>query len=116
VERVTVIEAEITFRSQNEIGRANPLVLDHPTARYRPHVTVNLRDSPTQISGEERLGVQFPPQSSDLHAGVPAVLRFHTLFRDVDCSALKPGVEFRILEGPLVVGTGRVIRVLTEGL
>jgi hypothetical protein len=109
-----VFEAEITFRTQQEVGRANPLVLNHPTARYRPHVTLNTSLSPYHVPSSERLGSQFPRQGKDLQAGVPTLLRFEALYSDVDYSGLRPGARFRILEGPLLVGTGRIVRILQE--
>jgi translation elongation factor EF-Tu-like GTPase len=108
-----VIEAEIMFLSQGEIGRTNPLVLNHPTARYRPHVTLDHAHRPEHVARPERLGVEFPRQGENLETGVPTILRFELLYSGVDYSALKPGVRFRILEGPKLVGTGTVTRVIT---
>jgi hypothetical protein len=108
----TIVEAEITFRTQEEVGRKNPLVLNHPTARYRPHVTLNMSRPPEHVPGTERLGVEFPQQCPDLKPEVSTMLRFQPLYEGVDYSGLTPGVQFRILEGPLLVGTGVVRRIL----
>ena len=108
----SIIEAEIIFRTQEEVGRTNPLVLSHSTARYRPHVTLNESARAEHVPSSERLGVEFLRQCENLEPGVPTVLRFEPLYSGIDYSGLKPGVRFRILEGPLLVGDGQVIRVL----
>lgn len=108
-----IVEAEITFRTQEQAGRTNPFVLSHATARYRPHVTLNLSTSPAHVSSMERLGVEFPRQCEDLKAGEPTVLHFQPLYEGIDYSGLKPGARFRILEGPRVVGEGQVTRILS---
>jgi hypothetical protein len=106
------IEAEITFRPAIEVGRTTPLRLDHPTARYRPHVTVKTSTPPLLVSPEDRLGVEFPQQCEELQPGRATRLRFQALYPNVDYSALQPGVDFSILEGPVEVGSGRVVRVI----
>jgi len=108
-----IVEAEITFRTPEETGRTNSLVLSHATARYRPHVTLNMSTSPEHLSSAERLGVEFPRQCEDLKAGEPTVLQFQPLYEGIDYSGLKPGARFRILEGPHLVGVGQVTRILS---
>jgi hypothetical protein len=98
-----IIEAEITF--------LKPRVLNHPDARYRPHVTLNLYDDPYAIPGPERLGVEFSSQSPDVTPGLSTVLSFYPLFPGLEYSGMSAGAEFRLLEGPTVVATGRVLRV-----
>jgi hypothetical protein len=107
-----IVEAEIIFRTQEEVGRKSPLVLNHPTARYRPHLTLNVSMNPERVPSSERLGIEFPRQCEHLTPSVPTVLQFQALFDGVDYSGLKAGAHFRILEGPLFVGSGHVIRVL----
>lgn len=106
------IEAELTFRPANEGGRTTPLRLDHPTVRYRPHVTVKTSTPPSLVSSEDWLGVEFPQQWEELQPGRATRLRFQPLYPSVDYSALQRGVDFSILEGPLKVGSGRVVRVI----
>ena len=107
-----VFEAEITFRTQEEIGRKNPLVLNHPTARYRPHLTVNQSVTSARVPSSDRLGIQFPQQAEDFQPGIPTLLRFEPLYEGIDYSFLTPGTSFSILEGPLLVATGCIVRIL----
>ena len=86
-------------------GRTQPLVLcnDH-LGRYRPHLRVK--------GASEVLGVAFmdgPDKPVEPGTGTFATVAF--LYEPgVSYTALSVGAEFEVLEGPHVVGVGRVTR------
>ena len=102
-----IFEAQVIFNATSQSRRTNVLNLDHPTARYRPHVSVK-DPAIAAPTSEDRLAVQFPQQAVDVEPGKPVDVQFEPLFPTVDYSALKPGVTFVVLEGPNVVARGRV--------
>ena len=94
------IEVEMAFLNQAEGGREQPPVLTTPSL-YRPHLVVG---------DGEYLGVVFlsVPQSVQAQSVFIATLglAYHP---NLDYSALVPGAEFTVREGPRVVGRGRVL-------
>ena len=65
-----------------------------------------------QLGSEEVLGIEFVSGAS-LRPGASGVVRVRFLYNSlVSYESLKAGVRFEILEGPRVVGHGKVIRTL----
>ena len=85
------------MRSSEDGGRKNAADLH---GRYLPHV---------RVEGDETyLGVRFLSETERLiQPGETASITLELLY-EVDYGALKPGVEFDVLEGPLLVGRGTV--------
>ena len=99
-------EIEVGWLSQDDGGRSLPLRMTGRPA-YSPH----LRVGPTG----ESLGVAFvdgnPEVVSPGERGIATVL---LMYERVNYAALAPGAEFEVLEGPNVVGRGRVLRRFTK--
>ena len=71
---------------------------------YRPHLRV--RDG-------EYLGVEFVGErGAHVPAGVVTQAQVQFIYPGVSYEPLKPGVQFTVLEGPLVVGVGAVEELL----
>ena len=111
------IEAEITLLATADGGRTSELHLDHPTARYRPHVVVGDPHQRKAIIGaegvvsEEYLGVQFRRTDSRLMPGDSAKVWLELMYYpDLDYRQLIPEATFTIREGAKVVGFGKVIQ------
>src|SRR5262245_27204039 len=111
------IEAEITLLSTAEGGRTSALVLDHPTARYRPHIVVGDAHQRKAIIGpdgfgaEEYLGVQFRRTTFQLLPGDNATVWLDLMYYpSLDYRHLLPGATFTIREGAQVVGFGKVLQ------
>lgn len=103
--RLFYIDAEVTFVDSMEGGRKYPLHLDHPEARYRPHIVIN----------DIYLGVEFQPQDLTIHPGDKAKVRLGLMFypaREYD--VVQPGATFTIREGAKVIGYGRVVSPIFE--
>ncbi len=80
-------------------GRKSPIVLDG----YRPHF---------RVGGGELLGVEFfdgPSESVQPGGSSNASVRF-LYSPNVSYEPLAVGAEFEILEGPNVIGYGRVLK------
>lgn len=101
-EKYPYAEVFVEFLSSKAGGRSLPINLDDHG--YRPHLRV--------LNEDEYLGVEFiegpdepilPGQST--HASVRFIY-----WPDVNYEKLVIGAEFEILEGPTVVGKGKVIR------
>jgi hypothetical protein len=90
---VRVLEAEVVFYRPEQGGRTHV-----PTSDYRPHFSTK---------PDEMLGVRVLSFSDSL-LGKPLKIAFELIYDGVDYSALAPGTEFKILEGPRVVGSGVV--------
>ena len=93
----------IQLLPSQESGREEPIYLARErTARYRPHFRVG--------RAADLLGVEFidgPIDPVVPGEGAYASVRF--LYPTVDYSALQVGTEFEIIEGPTVIGLGRVM-------
>ena len=92
-------DVKLKFISPAGGGRNPPPRLDG--ALYRPHFRVSATG--------EYLGVAFllGPEDAAPETEIEATV---ALVYEVDYSALQPGVEFEVLEGPRRVATGRVTR------
>ena len=91
------MSATVTMRSASDGGRKTAAGLN---GEYHPHLRVR--------GHEALLGVTFHSDASDLiHPGERTTVVLVPLY-EIDYSALRPGVEFDVLEGPQVVGTGTV--------
>jgi translation elongation factor EF-Tu-like GTPase len=114
------IDADVHFISTADGGRTQPLYLDHPTARYRPHVVVGDVSQRVAIfkgnhSIETYLGVEFQPQNTTLWPGDSARVRLGLMFYPApEYDALQRGVTFTVREGAKVVGYGTVTSSIIE--
>jgi hypothetical protein len=92
------IEVEVALTPATSGARSQPVIPDG----YRPHFRVNRG---------EYLGVEFVG-ASRRHEGNPLTLAKVRLlyWPEVDYDALSTGAAFDVLEGPTVVGHGRVTR------
>lgn len=101
------VVVRVTFLTRAQGGRAHP-----PAASwmYRPHFVVEPA-SPTAVPGSDYLGVTFSGDGRELALGVEHVVEAHLVYHPgVDYSALVPGAQFTVREGPHVVAHGRVER------
>jgi hypothetical protein len=94
------VRVQIQFKTEADGGRATAANLR--SGVYRPHL---------RVSGGEYLGVVLCNGPADAvtpgeSACADAVLIYEPA---VDYSALTPGVEFDVLEGRQVVGTGKAL-------
>jgi hypothetical protein len=114
------IEAEVTFLSEFEGGRAvPPLSLSADKhGSYRPHIVVG---DPNQrhaiIKGneiqEEYLGVAFLAGSDEVEFNRPYSVELGLIYYpEVGYESVVPGATFTIREGPRVVGFGKVKKFL----
>jgi translation elongation factor EF-Tu-like GTPase len=97
------VEVEVQFSSSDSGGRLTPAYLDDQG--YRPHF---------RIGEGELLGVEFVDGPDDPVApgnGSYATVRF-SYWPGVNYDALVEGATFDIIEGPKVVGHGRVVQHL----
>lgn len=98
------INAKVTIRlfSTEEGGRKSPVDLN--SHQYRPHFRL--------LEDDELLGVEFiqgshaPVQPGESACAIVRLL----YYPEVNYSKLIEGTEFNIVEGPRVVGHGKVIR------
>lgn len=92
---------EVCFRTAEQGGRHAPLWND--AGSYRPHFRVH---------GGNHLGVVLARgPSGPVQPGVLVEVEVKFPY-DVDYGALSEGAIFEILEGPRVVGEGRVLRLI----
>ena len=99
-------EILVEFLPTEKGGRRTPICLSTDTAvHYRPHFRVHGGDG-------EYLGVEFVDGPDDLVSpggSTHATVRF--MYEPKVCyDALVVGAQFDVMEGSLVVGTGRVTR------
>lgn len=88
----------ITFIQPENGGRKTPPLL---TDNYRPHFRVN---------NGEYLGVAFADDNHSVSFDVATTTQVRFLYHPNVCyDALQAGVEFEVLEGPKLVGYGKVI-------
>jgi hypothetical protein len=98
-----------------------PQLLVSPTGSYRPHIVVGDPKQRQAITAgnvieETYLGVAFLSGPEKFEAGEPFLAEFALIFYPHPVyDALIPGVAFTIREGPIVVGFGKVKRVLLPG-
>ncbi len=95
------LKAAVTFLTPENGGRA--LVPCLKTRWYRPHLRVPPNDS--------LLGVEFidgPEGPTPLGTVVSVTLRL-VYEPEVSYISLQPGVDFEVLEGARLVGSGRVL-------
>ena len=95
-------EVLVEFFSSENGGRSLPVNLDDKG--YRPHLRI--------LTEDEYLGVEFvegPDTPTSPGQSAHATVRF-LFWPDVNYERLVIGTEFEILEGPTVVGKGKVIR------
>jgi hypothetical protein len=100
-------EVEIEMLPVEAGGRSLPLTLcnDHP-GQYRPHLRV--------VDGSgSLLGVAFMDGPDEpVSPGTTVRATIKALYEpEVSYAQLKEGVQFEILEGPRVVGHGRILRL-----
>src|SRR6186713_3153597 len=100
-------EVEIELLPFEEGGRSLPLTLcnDNP-GQYRPHLRVV--DGSGSLLGVAFMDGPDEPVSpgTTVHATIKALYE-----PEVSYAQLKEGVQFEILEGPRVVGHGRILRL-----
>lgn len=94
------VRVQIQFKTETDGGRAMAASLR--SGIYRPHF---------RVSGGEYLGVVLCNGPADAVApGASACADAVLIYEpDIDYSALTPGVDFDVLEGRQVVGTGKVL-------
>ena len=96
-------EVELHFRTFEEGGRREPVLLDRGT--YRPHFVV---------SGGEYLGIavtQGPPEP--VQPGGTALVTVAFIYEPaINYSILTKGTSFDVMEGSRVVASGRILRLL----
>jgi hypothetical protein len=92
------VELKVTFLPPDQGGRACPLSING----YRPHLRVP--------PDETMLGVEFVGPDGAVPVGTPVSASAKLVYApDVSYSALQLGAAFEVLEGPHVVGHGRVV-------
>lgn len=103
MDKPTCAEVELEFRTSDEGGREQPVLLVGGT--YRPHLVA--------ASGEY-LGVAFvhgPAQAVQPGSYAQATLQFLYAPR-ISYAELVEGCRFRVMEGGREVASGRVVRIL----
>jgi hypothetical protein len=96
------VDVELEFLSAEQGGRRTAPRLDHGV--YRPH----LRVPPST----ELLGVEFVGSPGNIGSESRMAATARALFGpEVPYELLRIGVKFEVVEGPRVVGFGRVMRV-----
>lgn len=98
--RVTVI-----MHAAERGGRARELTSGYD-GRYRPHLRV--------CGSDELLGVELVRGPAELTAEVPVIVELRALYDLSGYRSLRPGTEIEILEGPHVVGHGRVEEIIEQ--
>lgn len=94
--KLFTIEAEIELTERG--GRTQPAMTGYrPGFRFIDH---------QQTSGSIKL-----LHTQVLHLGVTTLVEI-SLFSDELLGAIEPGVEFNFFEGPVRVGSGKVLKVL----
>ena len=92
------IQAKVIFKKENEGGRCCMPV----ETGYSPHLATKVN---------EMLGVYFIDIKPDAQFGEPFNVKIGLLYHPkVDYSNLSLGTEFKIIEGPKIVGTGTVTK------
>lgn len=81
---------------------------------WRP--TLSLGTGGNLDSSQPPLGIVFADGPRRLDIGTPGVCAFQLLaWPDPTCDRVVPGVEFTLLEGSAVVGTGKVFAMEASG-
>lgn len=96
------VELEVEFLPASLGGRSQPPFLNNQ--RYRPHLRVPPDNS--------MLGVEFiEGPNGPVPVGTPVLASVRLVYEpNVSYASLKEGCGVEILEGPHVVGHGRVVR------
>jgi hypothetical protein len=115
--KLPLVEAEITFIPESEGGRATTPLLVWSDGSYRPHIVIG---DPSQrkavIVGTEiqetYLGILFESGPASVEFNESIFAKFYLLYYPhVAYESVIPGATFTIREGARIVGFGRVIKL-----
>ena len=93
------VESKVHFFPTVDGGRRGPV--EPSTGPYLPHL---------RVEEGEHLGVRLVGGPDVVYPGDLAEVTWALLYEGVDYSALQPGTDFEIIEGPTAIGSGTVIR------
>ena len=93
------IETITTWLPTEVGGRKKPIRFE--MGSYRPHLVVS--------GTTELLGVVLEAGPEIISPGETLYIWFRSTYSDIDYSQLQPGAQFAVVEGPQVVGVGKVL-------
>jgi hypothetical protein len=115
--KLPLVEAEITFIPESEGGRSTPPSLVWSSGSYRPHIVIG---DPSQRRAvmvgseiqETYLGIVFESGPTSVEFDKSIFAKFYLLYYPhLAYESVIPGATFTIREDAKIVGFGRVIKL-----